>query len=227
MEEIVSTTDQVEETPIQEVDYKQENEKLSTELKKLQVALTRQGGELGELRKLKPLVDQMLTQQEKKEPVDFFSDPDKAMEQKIASDPRITQLMQQTANIQKQESLAKLANAHPDFKEIVADDGFKEWIEKSKIRTALLMRADADYDFDSADELLTTWKERQALVSTAKDGQKQTTDKAMKAAKVDSGTAVTGKKVYSRLDLMNLKITNPDRYRSLNVEQLYREGRVR
>jgi len=99
----------------------------------------------------------------------------------------------------------------------------------------LFAKADAEFDFESADELLSTYKElkqikqqNQNVQSAAVESKAQ--EQAMKAATVDVGGAgETSRKVYRRADLIKLRMTDPDRYMQLSDEimQAYAEGRVK
>ena len=201
--------------------------KAEAERKRLEQALSKQGYELGELRKL---TDKILTDQlgKKEEPVDFFADPDKAVNQKIAASPQIKELMKSANEAKQAAAILHLKTSHPDYQEIVTSEEFQGWIGKSKVRQALFQAAHSHYDIDAAEELLSNWKERKQLFSKAKEEQAEETKAKLKEAKVDTGNSgVSGKKVYSRLDLMRLKTTDPDKYKSLNVAQLYAEGRVK
>ena len=51
--------------------------------------------------------------------------------------------------------------------------------------------------------------------------------KDLSKAKVHSGSGTTGKKTYSRLELIRLKQSDPEAYRQMNVAELYASGRVR
>lgn len=196
---------------------------------KLERALTRQGHELGEQRKL---IDRVLLTQvnQKEEKPDFFADPERAIDAKILSNPAIQALAQNAESLKKSTMVATLKAKHPDYQEVSKDDAFLKWIGESKVRSDLYMRADAGYDFDCADELLSTWKERQTIAKTAKVEQeaKQKNEEALRTAKVDTGNAgVAGKKTFSRMELMRLKTSDPEKYNSLNVAELYAQGRVK
>lgn len=224
------TTEQSEELAAPEPDYKAELEKQKAENLKIQQALTRNSSELGELRKLKPLVDKILLDQlPKKEPADFFTDPANAVAQAIESHPSIQQSKQEAEGFRQKSMLLQLREAHPDYQEVAKEAGFNEWVQSSKIRTELFQRADQNYDFDSANELLSTWKERKGIATTAKAEQelKAKTEEDLKAAKVHTGSGVSGKKIYQKADLMKLKMRDPAAYQALNVEKLYLEKRVR
>lgn len=213
-----------------DVDWKAKAESTATELKKLQVALTRQGHELGELRQLKPLVDKyVLSQQPKQEAADYFTDPVKAVAQGIEQHPEILRLKTEQEALRQQRMLFQLKEAHPDYQAVTQEPAFQEWVQASKIRQRQFHDADRGYDFDSADELLSIWKERQSIAATAKveQEQKQKNEADLKSAKVHTGNGVSGKKIYSRLDIMNLKTRDPEAYQALNVPKLYAEGRIR
>ena len=202
-------------------------------------ALGRQSGEVGELRQV---VDQFIQsqtqltqpnapQQEPTEDVDFFTDPEQAVSKAIENHPSVKQTQELNQQLKAQNALAQLQQKHPDIETIMKDPKFVEWVKGSKIRTQLLAYADQAYDFDSADELFTTWKERQQVVTQTAEMEKQGRKKAVKAASTGNtrGSNPVSKKIYRRADIIKLMRTDPDRYQSLSEEILtaYKEGRVR
>lgn len=202
--------------------------------------LGRQSSEVGELRKI---VDDFVKAQLAKEEahasttnwdedVDFFDDPQKAVERAIANHPKIKEAETVSRQLKQSEVLAKLKAEHPDYQTIVQDQGFIDWVTKSKVRTELLKRADQQFDFDSADELLTSWKERQNIVTEAKQNEEKSRKQQMKAASTGNtkGSAeAPSRKVYRRADIIKLMQTDPDRYMQLaeEIRTAYAEGRVR
>lgn len=203
--------------------------------------LGKQATEVGELRKV---VDdfiraQTVTQQQNTAPVteeedddlDFFENPKAAVAKLLENHPSVKQSQEMTKKLAQQEALSQLKSNHPDFKDIVQDSGFQEWVQKSKIRTQLLQRADG-YDFDSADELFTTWKERQSLVN---DTVKNETKARKQAVKSGSTGNVSGsgerpsRKIYRRADIVELMTKDPQRYQALasEIRQAYADGRVK
>lgn len=201
--------------------------------------LGRQSQEVGELRKT--FDDYIKTQLSKEEQahtstqieeVDFFEDPKKAVEYAIANHPKIKEAETATLSIKRNEALAKLKATHPDFETIIANNAFAEWVGKSKFRTELLHKADKQFDFDAADELLTSWKERQSIVSeaaaTETEARKQSVKKASTGNVKGSGEAPS-RKIYRRADLIKLMQTDSDRYMQLaeEIRTAYAEGRVR
>ena len=201
-------------------------------------AIGKQGSEVGELRRI---VDdfvkaQTVTKQQQapevEEEVDFFTDPDKAIARAIEKHPKVREAEQLSAQMKKAEALANLKSAHPDFTEVVNDGSFAEWVNKSKVRQELFSRADRNYDFDAAHELISTWKERKQVVNQSAAVEKVQRKQAVKSASTGStkGSGETAsKKTYRRADIIELMRTNPDRYQQLSDEimQAYSEGRVK
>tara|TARA_R110001632_G_scaffold143791_1_gene259930 strand:+ start:1538 stop:2332 length:795 start_codon:yes stop_codon:yes gene_type:complete len=201
--------------------------------------LGRQSSEVGELRKsVDTLVQTQLAEKAQAhastaEPeIDFFEDPRKAVDHAINNHPKLKQAEAVTAQLQQSEALARLTATHPDYSTIVQQSPFLEWVEKSKFRANLLYQADKLYNFEAADELLTSWKERQEVVNTTKDTENQARKQSVKSASTGStkGSAeTTSRKVYRRADIIKLMQTDNDRYMSLaeEIRQAYAEGRVR
>jgi hypothetical protein len=201
--------------------------------------LGRQSSEVGELRKV---VDdyistqtQQAPQQQHVEPeddIDYFTDPQAAVNRAIENHPKIREAEQYTEQYKKQSSLATLQAKHPDMQTILNDPKFAEWIKASKIRTQLFVAADQQYDADSADELFTLWKERKTVAQQTANVEKQARKQTLKAANTGNArgsSAGTRKKVYRRSDIIKLMKTDPERYQALSNEILtaYAEGRVK
>ena len=199
--------------------------------------LGKQSSEVGELRKvvddyIQTQLDTTPATQEPEEDIDFFSDPDKAVERAIKNHPSIKAAEAQTQQYKQQTAQSQLQQRHPDMQEILQDSKFVDWIKGSKIRTQLFAQADTQYDYEAADELFTNWKERQGTVAQTVANEKASRKEAVKTASTGgakgSGETAT-RKVYRRSDIIKLMQTDPDRYLSLSDEimQAYQEGRVR
>jgi len=199
--------------------------------------LGRQSSEVGELRSvvdsyIQTQLDTTPATQEPEEEIDFFSDPDKAVERAIKNHPSIKAAEQQTQQYKQQTAQSQLQQRHPDMQEILQDGKFVDWIKGSKIRTQLFAQADTQYDYEAADELFTNWKERQGVVAQTVANEKASRKEAVKTASTGgakgSGETAT-KKVYRRSDIIKLMQTDPDRYLALSpeIERAYAEKRVR
>ena len=199
-------------------------------------ALGRQGSEVGELRKV---VDDFIKTQtfhkskneaEVEEEVDFFADPDKAVKRAIEKHPSVIEAKEASIAMKREQTLNALAQKHGDFMQDVQDPAFADWIKSSKVRTELFARAEAQFDFDAADELLTTWNDRKKATKVVVDSSKQEREGQLKAADVGSQGAseTASRKKYRRSDIIKLMQTDPDRYDAMSEEimKAYSEGRV-
>jgi len=201
--------------------------------------LGRQSSEVGELRKV---VDDYIStsiatpapQQyvEPEDDIDYFTDPQGAVNRAIENHPRIREAQQYTEQYKKQSSLATLQAKHSDMQDILSDPKFAEWIKASKIRTQLFVAADQGYDADSADELFSLWKERKTVAKQTANVERQARKQTLKAASTGNarGSAEgSRKKVYRRADIIKLMKNDTDRYQALSEEIMaaYAEGRVK
>ena len=201
--------------------------------------LGRQSGEVGELRKVvDDYISQGITTQapqqtvEPEEDIDYFTDPQGAVNRAIENHPKIREAEEYTVQYKQQAALATLNTKHPDMQEILGDAKFAEWIKASKIRTQLFVAADQQYDADAADELFTLWKERRAVTQQTAVVEKQARKQQLKSANTGNARGsneTTRKKIYRRADIIKLMRTDPDRYTALADEIMaaYAEGRVK
>jgi hypothetical protein len=197
----------------------------------------KQAQEVGEVRKLADeLIKQNLSSKQQyvkeEEPeVDFFENPQKAVHKTIDSHPDVVAARQAGIEFKKAQIQQKLAQAHPDFVQVAQDQNFVNWVKSSPVRLGLYARADGEFDFDSANELISTYKElRGVKTKQAEQAGQAARATSMKAASVDTGgTGESSKKVYRRADLIRLKMTDPSRYDALSDEIMhaYAEGRVK
>jgi hypothetical protein len=207
----------------------------------LERELGRKGQEIGELRKL---TDDILKQQitnngtatqetEWAEEVDFFDDPNQAVNQAIEKHPKFREFEEQQKVQAATATTQQLESAHPDYLEVVKDPKFQEWVKESPIRTQLYVSAH-NYDLNSALELVGNWKER-SLITNTKEAEEQKAVKRGaalkdgKAVRRSSSESTAGKKIYRRADLIRLRTNDPGRYEDLQDEilQAYADGRVK
>ena len=167
------------------------------------------------------------------EEADFFVDPQKAVDQRINSHPALKEAQEMAKKLGYAQGLATLQQRHPDLSEVMASPEFGEWIKSSPARTRRFQYADQSGDVEEADDLISTWKQLNKTVATAKAAEKTAQKKAVKAASV-SGTrsnpdAASSKRIYRRADIRKLMKSDPERYDELQPEimQAYAEGRVR
>ena len=197
--------------------------------------LGQQGEEVG---KLRSIVDDFILKQTKSnepdeaEEIDFFADPDKAVEHKIANHPTLKQLEQLGVQMQQSQTLSALQQKHPDLKEIAISPEFQKWVMGSKVRQQLYEQANNQYNYDAADELFSTWKEIRNVTKQTVEVERKERKHALNAASTGGASGSTeapSKKIYRRADIIELMRTDPKRYQAMSNEimQAYRENRVR
>lgn len=215
--------------------------KMHQEAEKL---IGRQAQEVGEVRKLADeLIKRQLESKQtpdakvaEEEDVDWFAEPEKAVRNAVDKHPAVKEAQETVQRFKQQEFMTKLQSDFPDFQTTVADPEFAQWIQASPVRLRLYAAAD-NLDFDSAAELLNTWKlvkpapvEQKPQVQAVSPEVKADRAAAMKAVAVDTGsTGNVSAKIYRRSDLIRLQLEDPQRYMDMQPEIMsaYAEGRVR
>jgi hypothetical protein len=208
--------------------------KMHQEAEKL---IGKQAQEVGEVRKL---ADELIKQnlagkpqpiKEEEPEVDFFENPQAAVRRTVDNHPDVLAARQAGQEFKKMQIQQKLAAEHPDFGQIAQDSDFVNWVKSSPIRLGLYAKADGEFDYDSANELLSTYKQLRGIKAKQTNEAGETQRKSnLKAAGVDvGGSGESGKRVYRRADLIRLKMTDPNRYDALSEEimQAYQDGRVK
>jgi hypothetical protein len=233
-------TEQQEPTPSFEVPEKYKGKTAEDIIRMHQEAeklIGKQAQEVGEVRKL---ADELLKQSlasktqhvEQQEPeIDFFEDPKKAIQKELSAHPDVIAAREAALTFKKMQIQQKLNSDHPDFTQVVQDPEFVNWVKSSPVRMGLYAKADAEYDYDSANELLSTFKQIKSVkAQETKAAGEVARQSALKSAAVDvGGTGESSKKVYRRADLIRLRMTDPQRYEALSddIMRAYQEGRVR
>ena len=196
----------------------------------------RQGQEVGEVRRLADelLKSQLTSKPEQEKPkVDFFENPDEAIRLAVENNPKVIAAEEYAIKAQRELASQVLLNKHPDALEIWRkDENFGKWVQASQIRMELAKKADSQWDFNSADELLSTYKQLypKKIESSEVKADKISRETILKNATVDvGGSSESSQKVYRRADLIRLKMRDPSRYDAMqeDIMRAYQEGRVR
>lgn len=202
----------------------------------------RQGGELGQLRKV---ADDLLMAAQSSAPTDtatqepetdFFADPQKATQETVSSvlanDPTIQALKEDANENRKQRAGMELLRAHPDAKEISDSPEFGAWLSESPVRMQMFQTSHQTYNPALAAELMTLFKESKRMAKDTADSAQANRTQDVATASTGagkSGSEARGKPIFNRESLIQLKIKDPTRYYA-NIEtfkEAYREGRVR
>jgi hypothetical protein len=240
-QEIQDAPEQTQESVVEKVfPDKYKDKSLEDIVKMHQEAEKMIGRQAQEVHEVRSLADQLLKRQlesdkvqtvESAPEVDFFENPQDSINRAIENNPAVIEAKQANLELKRMKTAQQLASKHPDFGTIANDTGFQEWVKASPIRLSLYAKADAEFDFGSADELLSTYKElKQVRNNNVQETGKKQQAQALKAAGVDTGgSGEVAKKVYRRADLIRLRMTDPERYEQLQPEIMaaYSQGRVK
>ena len=204
--------------------------------------MSRQADELGQQRKLmQSLMDaqnkatetippeEFVTQED-----NFFDDPVNAVNRAIENHPDVIKAREERMGNMQKHNLDSLDKAYPDWQETVKDSGFQKFIGDSPTRTEMFRKADSEYRSDLAIELF-DWYSKTEMSGKTQEAvaeERSKIENAMKKTSSESrssGDSVGGKKVYRRADLINLQVTDPNRYATLadEIQSAYAEGRVK
>jgi hypothetical protein len=171
---------------------------------------------------------------------EILDDPDTAIGKAIeARLNRVERKREQKAEATQAEQLqTAFAARHPDAQEIAQDPEFREFVNKSQSRQMLAAAALNAGNLFAANTILDEWKASRSQNSDESSEDENTDpnlEEARKASTLSTGAsntkdAPTGK-VYNRLDLIRLKLEDPEAYGSEVFQQeimkAYAEGRVR
>jgi hypothetical protein len=206
--------------------------------RELERRMSNQGNELSNLRSTLDAMALNQSQAHEPEPepiteADFFSDPTNTVNRAIDNHPALRQAQEMAQKMAYAQGLATLQQRHPDVKEVLGNEKFKEWIKASSARLSRYQRADQVGDVEEADDLISTFKALNKVEVTAQEVSKKAQKQAVKSASTGASRGnsdVQGsRRVYRRADIRELMRTNPQRYEDLQGEimRAYAEGRVR
>lgn len=167
----------------------------------------------------------------------LFEDPERAITEvvKAEADARTQEVAARTARLEAELALSRFEKKHPDYLNTMQDEAFAAWVQASPYRVRLAQRA-VQNDFEAADELFSLFAE----VKPAAPSPNKGVEAARQAGLARSGGAAGGRsggsagrssnKIWSRAELIELRIKDPDKFDSLyktEIEPAYREGRVK
>lgn len=202
--------------------------------------------EIGDLRKL---TDQILlnqNQQQGQQPAaqagdinedvgldDFIENPSSAVDQALKKNPTIQKMEQAMEAQQADASRSALLASHPDADELVASPEFQTWVQAAPGRLEMLQSAHVNRNVDVASGMLDMYKQTKVVANEEAVTERDAKAKAsLKDAKVETGSArssKSGKKIYKRSELIELKLRDPQRYEAMkdDIHKAYAEKRVR
>ena len=209
-------------------------------------ALSRQGAELGEVRRL---ADQLIqadignrvnTKQESSEAesfdLDSFDDPKKAaaaldslVERKV--EQRLQGVNQEVSELRGLTVEQRLNADHPNWRSVVTSQEYTDWVRSSPVRMRLAQEGDSG-NYASGHELLSMWEALNPSSSAESNVVEQDTAEALKNATLETGSSkryVAKKPMFRKIDLERLRTGDPDKYDMMRAEirEAFIEGRVK
>ena len=202
--------------------------------------------EVGELRKL---TDQILQNQVAAQPQsalaeqvgeqhvnelgfdDFVDDPVQAIDQALASNPRLQKMEQALEHREHEIARSALLAKHEDADDVVSSPAFQKWVMEAEGRQKMLRTAHVENDAALAGDLIDVFKATQvAATETAIDERDAIAASDLKKASVETGSVpAQTKPMFRRKELIQLKIRDPQRYEAMSdeIKQAYADGRVK
>jgi len=210
----------------------------------------RRANEVGHLRKLtdellgfaRVATDKRPDNRQAPKPItadDLINDPQGTItnEAKRVADERAQESEARVARLEVVLQEERFEKRHPGYKAKMEDGDFINWVGASEYRKNLAMKA-YNNDFSAADELFSLHEEYEKAQKAATAGDSKAAARAAGLAKSGGSSAAgvtpksngDGKKTYSRTELIELRIKNPeefDRRWETEFHPAYQEGRVR
>jgi hypothetical protein len=218
-------------------------EEIIRSYQELEKAYGRQAQTVGQLRKS---VDQLLElnstdEPERREPPkplsvdDLYENADDAIRRAVREETAadLNAVKKELNDTKRQLTLRDFESRHPNWRQLVADPSFANWVADRPYRQKLAAAAD-QYDFDAAEELFSMYED---MDKGRKQEDQQERRSKLKDASLESGAArqSTPVKTYSRYELMEKRIRakrgdrNADmwlRENSTAIQRAYEEGRI-
>ena len=170
----------------------------------------------------------------------LFDDPDRAITSVVQAEAeeREARLNERLARSEAALALTAFEKKHPTYQETMNDDSFIAWVQQSPYRMRLAQGA-VHNDFIAADELFSLYSEVKSAPqapqgaprnSGTEQARRDTLARPGGSAAAGVGGTSTGKKIWSRAELIEMRIKDPAKFDSLYESEIlpaYAEKRVR
>lgn len=173
-------------------------------------------------------------------PADFMVDPTNALDRYFQerANPEVSALKERLAQLEGQLTQTVFTVNHPKASDITQDPEFAAWVRQTPLRSVLADAA-AKGDLAQADLLLKEWQHTQTQKTSAPSTANERAKDLAKSVALESTTVGSengdGKssrraRTFSRRDLQALRIRDPDKYESQELQneivKAYVEGRI-
>lgn len=190
---------------------------------------SRLGNEIGDLRKH---VDELLkappVERKPIEAEQLLENPDDTLNSAISENEKIRELEDKLNQYESNNKQSRFYSRHNDADEIANSQEFHEYLQMQPIAAKAAAVASNTGDYDMLSDVLDSYKALQG--KSLRDKSQQRREKELGDAQLESGsTGGSAKKVYTRNDLINMRIHEPEKYAANEAEimKAYSEGRVK
>lgn len=166
-------------------------------------------------------------------PDQLISDPRNSIQAVVDDllDKRLEPIVKDTRRVARDVEVSEFVRDFPNYVEIGNDPEFKEFVAKSPRRRELAVRALEKEDIKAMRSLLEDWNERKELIASLskkqEEHQEQTpaaptgVEGARKVATERPGNtaAVPSGRIFYQTDVINVMLTDPDRYYSAPYQE--------
>ena len=169
-------------------------------------------------------------QAEPKDELDYFGNPEEAIQKSIENHPSIRENKEALRRLEQQNAAQQILAQHPDMVSIVQDQKFIDWVARDSVRMRLFNEANQHLNIESANYIFNEYKASHNVTPTPQQERSKRTE-SVRAASTGSTAGSSepiSKKKYRASDIRKLKIEDPKAYseRSDEILLAYREGRV-
>ena len=151
---------------------------------------------------------------------DWYTDP---------TEKKVNALEGELNSMKQTQALRELEGKHPGYRDLPKDESFASWVSGSSYRSNLYQKADT-LDLAAADELFTAWEEQQEAANGQQANRTQNRKRNLNDASMEKGSSGgTRRQYFSRTELIDLRINNPEKFAAMSEEinKAYAEGRMR
>jgi|TARA_B100000482_G_scaffold189310_1_gene170556 hypothetical protein len=162
-------------------------------------------------------------QAESKE-IDYFGDPKGAVNQVVDNHPALRQTQEELVRLKAENAAMNLQAKHPDADQILSSAEFKQWVSQSPSYTEGYAHGMKNLNVPILDELVSKYKAAHTdpeVEQLKTQDRKQQVRQAATGSTQGSGEKAPGK-TLTREDMVNLQVTDPDRY-----WRLYAQGKIK
>lgn len=195
----------------------------------------RQGAELGQLRKT---VDQLIQKEVNKAPEvqakpvdadDLLDRPEETIRDIVKKE--LESVRSELNQTKQQLDYNDFVRKHPDYTTVSQTPEFQEWVASSERRLQKFQNANYNMDLESADDLLTDYKELDSLRTQKATEAEQKRKASLQDAQAERGvgeSGAKGKRTFKRSELRQMRMHNTAQFDAMQPEiiQAYRDGRV-